>query len=145
MHIVANRVDNDGNTVSERNDAVRNVAVCKALTKEYGLHFAKGKVNVKRDRLRGEDRVKYQIYDAVKAALPRSGSWSELCERLAKQGIGVSFKLDRRSGKIIGVSFTKDEVSFSGSRIDRSMGFYRLDRQLGGRITEGMEWKPRAL
>src|SRR5699024_6736543 len=38
MHIVANRVDNDGNTVSERNDAVRNVAVCKALTKEYGLH-----------------------------------------------------------------------------------------------------------
>ena len=145
MHIVANRVDNDGNTVSERNDAVRNVAVCKALTKEYGLHFAKGKVNVKRDRLRGKDRVKYQIYDAVKAALPRSGSWSELCERLSKQGIGVSFKLDRRSGKIIGVSFTKDEVSFSGSRIDRSMGFYRLDRQLGGRITEGMEWKPRAL
>ena len=141
LHIVANRVDNDGNTISDRNDAIRNVAVCKALTREYCLHFSKGKVNVKRDRLRGKDKVRYQIHDAVKAALPHCNSWSELCDRLAKQGIGVSFKLDRRNGNIIGVSFTKNEISFSGSRIDRSMGFYRLDKLFGGRIAEGLEWR----
>lgn len=141
LHIVANRVDNDGNTISDRNDAIRNVAVCKVLTREYCLHFSKGKVNVKRDRLRGKDKVKYQIHDAVKAALPHCNSWSELCDRLAKQGIGVSFKLDRRNGNIIGVSFTKNEISFSGSRIDRSMGFYRLDKLFGGRIAEGLEWR----
>ena len=141
LHIVANRVDNDGNTISDRNDAIRNVAVCKALTREYGLHFSKGKVNVKRDRLRGKDKVKYQIHDAVKAALPHCNSWSELRDRLAKQGIGVSFKFDRRNGNIVGVSFTKDGISFSGSRIDRSMGFYKLDKQLGGRIAEGLEWR----
>ena len=137
LHIVANRVDNDGNTISDRNDAIRNVAVCKALTREYGLHFSRGKVNVKRDRLRGKDKVKYQIHDAVKAALPHCNSWSELCDRLAKQGIEVNFKLDRRNGNIIGVSFTKDGISFSGSRIDRSMGFFKLDKQFGGRIAEG--------
>lgn len=141
LHIVANRVDNDGNTISDRNDAIRNVAVCKALTREYGLHFSKGKVNVKRDRLRGKDKVKYQIHDAVKAALPRCNSWSELCGRLVKQGIGVNFKLDKRNGNIIGVSFTKDGISFSGSRIDRSMGFHKLDKQFDGHIAEGMEWK----
>lgn len=141
LHIVANRVDNDGNTISDRNDAVRNVAVCKALTREYGLHFSKGKVNVKRDRLRGKDKVKYQIHDAIKSALPRCGSWSELCDSLAKQGIGTSFKFDRRNGNIIGVSFTKDGVSFSGSRIDRSMGFYKLDKLLGGRIIDDVEWR----
>ena len=141
LHIVANRVDNDGNTISDRNDAIRNVAVCKAITREYGLHFSKGKVNVKRDRLRGKDKVKYQIHDAVKAALPHCNSWSELRDRLAKQGIGVSFKFDRRNGNIVGVSFTKDGISFSGSRIDRSMGFYKLDKQLGGRIAEGLEWR----
>lgn len=141
LHIVANRVDNDGNTISDRNDAIRNVAVCKALTREYGLHFSKGKMNVKRDRLRGKDKVKYQIHDAVKAALPRCNSWSELCDRLAKQRIGVNFKFDRRNGNIVGVSFTKDGVSFSGSRIDRSMGFYRLDKLFGGRIAEGWEWR----
>ena len=141
LHIVANRVDNDGNTISDRNDAIRNVAVCKALTREYGLHFSKGKEKVKRDCLRGKAKVKYQIHDAIKASLPRCNSWSELCDRLAKQDIGVSFKFDRRNGNIVGVSFTKDGVSFSGSQIDRSMGFYRLDKLFGGRIAEGMGWK----
>ena len=141
LHIVANRVDNDGNTISDRNDAVRNVAVCKALTREYGLHFSKGKVNVKRDRLHGKDKVKYQIHDAIKTVLPRCASWSELCDRLAEQGIETNFKFDRRNGNIIGVSFTKDGLSFSGSRIDRSMGFYKLDRLLGGRITDNVEWR----
>lgn len=143
LHIVANRVDNDGNTISDSNDNVRNVKVCKALTREYGMHFSKGKMNVKRDRLRGKDKVKYQIYDAIKAALPRCNCWADLCEILAKQGIGVHFKLDRRKGKILGVSFTKDEISFSGSRIDRSMSFYKLDRFFGSQIAEGMEWKSR--
>lgn len=142
LHIVANRVDNDGKTVSDSNDDVRNVKVCKALTREYGLHFSKGKMNVKRDRLRGKDKIKYQIYDAIKAALPRCKCWSDLCDRLAKQGIGVNFKYNRSEGKIIGVSFTKGEISFSGSRIDRSMSFYKLDRLFGGRIAEGMEWQP---
>ena len=141
LHIVANRVDNDGNTISDSNDDVRNVAVCKALTREYGLHFSKGKMNVKRDRLRGKDKVKYQIYDAIKAALPCCNCWSDLCDRLAKQGIGVNFKYNRNEGKIIGVSFTKNEMSFSGSRIDRSMGFYKLDKLFESRIAEGMEWQ----
>ena len=84
---------------------------------------------MKRDRLRGKDKVKYQIYDAVKAALPRCNSWSDLCDRLAGEGIGVRFKYDRGKGEIVGVSFTKDGISFSGSRIDR--------------IAEGLEWQPR--
>lgn len=142
LHIVANRVDNDGNTISDRNDAIRNVAVCKALTREYGLHFSKGKMNVKRDRLRGKDKVKYQIYDAIKAALPHCNCWADLCDRLAKQDIGVNFKYNRNEGKILGVSFTKNEISFSGSRIDRSMSFYKLDKLFGNRIAEGMEWQP---
>ena len=142
LHIVANRVDNDGNTISDRNDAIRNVAVCKALTREYGLHFSKGKMNVKRDRLRGKDKEKYQIYDAIKAALPHCNCWADLCDRLAKQDIGVNFKYNRNEGKILGVSFTKNEISFSGSRIDRSMSFYKLDKLFGSRIAEGMEWQP---
>jgi len=142
LHIVANRVDNDGNIISDSNDNVRNVKICKALTREYGLHFSKGKMNVKRDRLRGKDKVKYQIYDAIKAALPCCNCWSDLCDRLAKQGIGINFKYNRNEGKIIGVSFTKNEISFSGSRIDRSMSFYKLDRLFGSRIAEGMEWQP---
>lgn len=54
LYIVANRVDNDGSTRSDRNDAIRNVAVCKALTREYGLHFSKGmttkRTNINQER-----------------------------------------------------------------------------------------------
>ena len=144
LHIVANRVDNNGNTISDRNDAIRNVAVCKALTREYGLHFSKGKEKVKRDRLCGKDKVKYQIHDAVKAALPSCSSWSDLCDRLAGQGIGVRFKYDRSKGEIVGVSFSKDGISFSGSRIDRSMGFYKLDKLFGSHIADSVKWQPRS-
>lgn len=52
----------------------------------------------------------------------------------------MSFKFNRRNGNIIGVSFTKDEILFSSSRKDRSMGFYKIDRLLGGNICDGLRW-----
>lgn len=39
-HIVFNRVDNDGKTISDKNDRYRNEKVCKMLTAKYRLHFA---------------------------------------------------------------------------------------------------------
>ena len=46
-HIVYNRVDNDGRTISDKNDRFRNEKVCKMLTARYRLHFSEGKKNVK--------------------------------------------------------------------------------------------------
>ena len=42
-HIVFNRVDNDGKTISDKNDRYRNEKVCKMLTAKYRLHFAQGR------------------------------------------------------------------------------------------------------
>lgn len=39
-HIVFNRIDNDGNLISDSNERIRNAKVCRALTKEYKLYFA---------------------------------------------------------------------------------------------------------
>ena len=36
IHIVYNRVDNDGRTISDSNDQIRSSAVCKELTMRYG-------------------------------------------------------------------------------------------------------------
>ena len=38
-HIVYNRVDNDGRTISDKNDRYRNEKVCKMLTARYRLYF----------------------------------------------------------------------------------------------------------
>ena len=54
-HIVYNRVDNDGRTISDKNDRFRNEKVCKMLTTRYRLHFSEGKKNAKFDRLRKHD------------------------------------------------------------------------------------------
>ncbi len=139
LHIVANRVDNDGRTISDSNDNRRSVDICRQLTDEYGLHIANGKDKVRRERLRGKDRVRYRIYDAVRAALATCRSWSELDKTLNKQGIQIRFRYDTVRGRIIGISFTADGCTFSGSKIDRSMSFYALDRRLGGRLLEADE------
>ncbi len=136
LHIVANRVDNDGHTISDSNDNRRSVDICRQLTDEYGLHIANGKDKVRRDRLRGKNRVRYRIYDAVRAALATCRSWSELDKSLSRQDIQIRFRYDTARGRIIGISFTTDGCTFSGSKIDRSMSFYALDRRLGGRMLE---------
>ena len=50
-HIVFNRVNNDGKTISDKNDFRRNEKVCKMLTAKYRLHFANGKDHIKEERL----------------------------------------------------------------------------------------------
>ena len=52
VHIVFNRIDNNGKTISDRNDMYRNEQVCKKLKAKHGLYFAKGKELVKRHRLK---------------------------------------------------------------------------------------------
>lgn len=139
LHIVANRVDNDGCTISDSNDSRRSARICRELTQEYRLHIANGKDKVRRERLRGKDRIRYRIYDAVRAILSTCRSWSELDKTLTREGIQIRFRYDTARGKIIGISFTADGCTFSGSKIDRTMSFYALDRQLGGRMLEAGE------
>ena len=87
VHIVFNRVDNNGRTISDRNDCYRNVKVCKELKEKYGLYFGKGKDRVRMHRLKGNDRTKYEIYHAVKNLLTKSDSWKQFFSELSKQGI----------------------------------------------------------
>ena len=53
LHILFNRVGNDGRTISDRNDRYRSEWLCKRLTARYGLYFASGKEQVKEFRMRG--------------------------------------------------------------------------------------------
>ena len=90
-HIVFNRIDNNGHLISDKNDRVRSAKICKELTAKYGLHMAQGKDHVHRERLRGSDAVKYQIYDALGAIVPRCKNWKELETALKKQSISLLF------------------------------------------------------
>ena len=81
-------------------------------------------------KLHDPERVKYEIHNAVKAALKRSRTWWDLGSQLQKQGIGMTFKINRRTGKNEGLSFTKDGYTFKASDVSRQFSYSKLNAQL---------------
>ena len=129
-HLVYNRINYDGKVISSQNDFKRNEIATKKLKDKYGLTYAedKSKTNVK--KLHEPQRVKYEIHKAVKAVLKRSRTWWDLGSQLQKQGIGMTFKINRRTGKNEGLSFTKDGYTFKASDVSRQFSYSKLNEQL---------------
>ena len=132
VHIVYNRVDNDGNAITGDQGFRKSARITQALTREYGLTFGKGKKKVNRDRLKGKAALKYCIYDAVNEALKDCRSMEALKTALSARGIGMN-TVSNAEGKTKGVVFTCDNISFAGYQIDRSMTYTKLCRSMGMR------------
>ena len=130
LHICINRIGNDGKTISDRNEKYRSTKICRELTERYGLTIGEGKQEVNRLRLRGEDKLRYEIFDAIKAVLPQSKNWKGFVAGLDKQGITTHFKTKGNTDVVQGIIFIKDGFSFSGSKIDRSCSFSRLNAEI---------------
>ena len=131
VHIVYNRVNNDGDAIMGDCNFRKSAAITKALTREYGLTFGKGKKNVRRERLKGKDVIKYRIYDEVNASLKGCSSWKHLCKVLSPNGISLDFVRDS-DGSVCGVTFTDNEsnVTFAGGKIDHSLSFDSINQLL---------------
>ena len=127
-HLVYNRIGNNGQTISDKNMKIRNAKVCRALTEKYGLHLVPGKESVHREHLREPDKTKYEIYDAIKTALPQSRNWNDLKLRLKEHGIAVRYKYCGSTNQKQGVLFSKNGFEFSGSKIDRQFSYSKLNR-----------------
>ena len=130
LHICINRIGNNGKTISDRNEKYRSTKICRELTERYGLTISEGKQEVNRSRLRGEDKLRYEIFDTIKSILPQSQTWKDFVVGLAQQGITTRFKTKGNTDVIQGIIFAKDGCSFSGSKIDRSCSFSRLNAVL---------------
>jgi len=132
LHIVFNRVDNDGKTISDKNDHYRNEKVCKQLKDSYNLTYGKGKENVNVQKLKGAEQTKYEIYHAIKNTLPKVRNWKQFEQALSQQGISIEYKHKGQTDEIQGISFKKGEHSFKGSEIDRNFSYSKLDAILDG-------------
>ena len=92
LHICINRIGNDGKTISDHNEKYRSTKICRELTERYGLTIGEGKQEVNRLRLRGEDKLRYEIFDAIKVVLPQSQTWKDFVAELEQQDITTRFK-----------------------------------------------------
>ena len=133
-HLIFNRVDNNGKRISDSNWLKRNVRVCKELKQKYGLTFGKGKSQTRTERLRPNERTRYEMANDVRSALKSSHSWKDFANNLKTCNIRAEIKF--RSGTRIpqGISFTRDGTTFKGSSLDRSLSFSKIDNVLTGGV-----------
>ncbi|KAA6344193.1 hypothetical protein EZS27_008164 [termite gut metagenome] len=141
-HIVFNRVDNEGKTISDRNDHFRNEKVTKALKEKYGLTFGVGKDKVNIHRLNEPDKTKYEIYKTIKLTLKSSKNWNQFKNILNRENIELKFKYRGQTDEIQGISFSKGDYSFKGSEIDRSFSYSKLNLILAGNAQEQQPIQP---
>jgi Relaxase/Mobilisation nuclease domain. len=130
IHLVYNRIDNDGKTITDSNDRIRSERICKKLTDKYGLYFSSGKENVKEHRLREPDKTKYDVYHTLEALVPKCKNWKQLISELKKSGVETEFKYKGNSDEVQGIKFQKNDYWFNGSKIDRQFSYSKIDYQL---------------
>lgn len=130
LHLVINRIDNDGNRISDKKEKLRNTKVCLELTQKHGLYIASGKENVNEHRLKEPDKTKYEIYHVIHSAIPRCTNWQQLSAELKKSDITTELIKNGNTDKIQGVRFGKNEYTFNGSKIDRAFSYSKISHQL---------------
>jgi len=130
IHIIYNRVDYQGKTISDRFQKLRNAKVCKDLTVKHGYYMAPGKDQVNRHALKGADQARYGLYDSISAAVKQASNWNELITSLQRQGISTHLKLKSGTAEVQGVSFSKGEIHQKGSKIDRGLSYGNINKRL---------------
>lgn len=142
VHIAFNRIDNNGKTIPDRNDRFRSERICKELTREYGLHFANGKEQVKIDRLREPDKTRYELYQILKTEVGKCKDWNTLLERFKRQGVDVQFKHKGQTDETQGIVFTMNGYRFNGSKVDRQFSYSKIDAALNRNDYEERQMQP---
>lgn len=134
-HLVFNRIDNDGNVISDSRERIRNMAVCKLLNKKYGLYVAPSKSKkIHEDRLRGYEAKKHKLRMDINHILDRSSNWDEFCRLLKEAGINIRFFTSSQTNTIRGISFANHQISISGSKLEPKVLTYgQLCFKLGER------------
>ena len=138
VHIAYSRIDDNGKAITCDSNYRRSVKVCQAIRNKYGLSEpSKRKKDVNRDRLIAKDKVRFYILDAAFPIFDKASSWKEYISQLAKKGIEVSL-VKGKDGRIRGIVYTAEHLSFAGSKIDSELAYGNLCRKWG-RYDGGMD------
>jgi hypothetical protein len=142
LHIVYNRVNYQGKTITDKLERRRNAEVCREMTLRHGYYLAPGKEQVNRHRLTGADMARYTLHDAIKEAVGKAKSWQEMEGLLQAKGIILHYKYRRGTDQVQGVSFCEGNLSFRGSRIDRSLSYGAISKRLERNRKQGQQLTP---
>lgn len=132
LHIVLNRVGNDGRTIKDNFLGLRGKKKAQELTQRHGLKPAEKK-DIKKTHLRqmnAQDRTRYEIYQAIQNGLVKARNMAELKGMLKTTQIEMIYKYKGQTKEVQGVSFKKDQFRYKGSNIDRRFSYRNLQKML---------------
>jgi type IV secretory pathway VirD2 relaxase len=135
MHVIANRVDNEGHSIAESWLGLRGKKVAQELTREYDLKAVQTKdlALTHKESLQPAEAKRYQIYEAIVENLPKSKDMTDLEVRLLKRGIDTQYKFNQQTQEPQGVSFRLGKQCYKGSQIDREFSLPGLERHFEGK------------
>jgi hypothetical protein len=143
MHLVVNRVDLDGQTVSDQFVRSRSVDVCKSIEQQYGLIVAdqvgrkqaleigstpaQAKATTPKEEQSAEwSRARQDIGRALGYTAGQARSFDELREALRPRGIELELTR-RKDGSPAGVVFAQDGHRVKGSQVGREYSAGNLE------------------
>jgi len=143
MHLVVNRVDLDGQTVSDQFVRSRSVDVCKSIEQQYGLIVAdqvgrkqaleigptpaQAKATTPKEEQSAEwSRARQDIGRALGYTAGQARSFDELREALRPRGIELELTR-RKDGSPAGVVFEQDGHRVKGSQVGREYSAGNLE------------------
>lgn len=119
-HLVYSRIALDGSVISAYNEQLRSADVCKKIKLRHGLTFGNSSgEKVNRDRLLPIQQALFDLKTAAIAAADNASSWVEFQQALEAQGIEACFSINRSTGEIRGISFSKGNYRFAGSKLSK--------------------------
>lgn len=137
VHIIYNRVDNDGKLISDSNNYYRSVDICKDITLREGLELGESKTESLSVPNDPEERIRYEMAKKIKKCVGSVNSLRGLQISTARHGITTTIKTNPNTGSPNGISFTAKDANgtphtFKGSSLDRSLSIGNIMKAIYG-------------
>lgn len=141
VHVIANRVDNEGKTIKDNWLGLRGKKVAQSLTRKYELVQVQKKnlALTHLERMNEYEANRYKIYQAILDHLPKSKSLADLEQKLQRQGIETLYKYKGQTEELQGVSFKIGKFKYKGSEIDRQFSIKNLEKAIGQNLAMKQE------
>lgn len=130
LHIIANRVADDGQTIKDGHNFYYSKQALKELIQEHGLTPPQGlRVEKQHNPSDKAELAKYELRQALHQALATATDRPALLATLRAEKISAQ-EFTNKAGTVTGISFEKDGHAFKGSAVAREYSLAGLDKQL---------------
>jgi hypothetical protein len=133
VHIIANRVDNDGKTIDDGKNFYLSKKALELLVADHQLTPIKGErpqlQNL--EQLKGAELTKHEIRKVVRPVIAAATDLPSMIKELRanKDSVNVSEVINKQ-GKLIGLTFEKDGTTFKGAQLGRPFSIANIQQQL---------------